>query len=189
VTTPRRNPYKLAANGIAATIRHHDLDRIDLGIAALKADLRDRGWPAGIPEDDLADRVPRTSEPTALDYADPTGELALALERRHEDLNEIQDLQHTLTHVMKRLVALTGRHLPTATTDPVCSRNDCDDIAERTTNGNGYRGCVLVAGIWCAKPNVRILCARHRKAVERAERLEADARAEWLAKYDGGEAA
>lgn len=221
MTTPRRNPYKLAANGIAATIRNHDIDRYDLAIAALRADLHNVGWPARTPADDQADRPPRAAvkcacgegfanvdawtahanetghrtrlpvdpdEASALDYADPTGEQAGHVGKHHDDLNKIQDLHSQLTHVLKALDAVTKPYVPTICAEPVCSRNDCDDAAERNNSGNGYRGCTLIAGIWCAKPDVRILCGRHRKQAERTEREEAEARAELIEQHAGVDA-
>lgn len=214
--TPRRKPYRLPNNGIAALIAQLDADRCDLGIAALKADLRHAGWPARSPGDDQADRKPRIThicdcgakfpsidawtwhrddtghdsysevpapEGSALDYSDPTGELALAYERAHDDLEQIQDLQRELTHVLQRLVAVTSRYVPTTVAAPACSRADCDDEVERNSSGKGYRGLKEVAGIWCATPGAKALCGRHRKAAERAEREEAEARAAWIEEH------
>lgn len=114
-----------------------------------------------------------------IDYTDPTGDLAVANERMHDDLCEIQDLQRTATHAFKRLTALAARYIPTATGDPRCSRNGCEDTVERTKDGRGFRGCKLVSGIWCASEEKDPVCRSHRAARERAEQREAEARAEY----------
>lgn len=174
--TPTRRPIRLATNGITQTLERCDAAKIDLGIAALKADMNAAGWRTSTPADDLADRT-RTSDGQVIDYADPTGDLALIIERCHEDLCEVQDIHRRLEHDLRRLAAITGRYVPTTTGEPVCSRNGCDDVVERNGSG-GFRDCVMVAGIWCTRPGAKPMCARHRKADQRREREEAAARAE-----------
>lgn len=176
----RRKPIKLAGNGITQLIAHTNPERIDLGIAQLKIDMRDGGWTARTPDDDRRDRVRKPGDDQdnsmTIDYSDPTGELAIANDRMHDDHDEIQDLQLKLEHILKRLTALAGRYVPTAAGDPVCTKNDCDDTVERTSNGKGFRDCVLIAGIWCQLANTKPRCMRHRKDDDRRAKAEEQAR-------------
>lgn len=160
-------------------IANTDTHRIDLGTVALKQELKAAGWTARTPDDDRKPRNPDDESPN-MDYSDPTGEMGIQLDRMHDDLNQLQDNQRQIEHLLRQSAAITKRYVPTTTGDPKCSRNDCDETVERNGRGNGFVGCILVAGIWCAKPDALAVCGGHRKYLERLAKAEAKARAEWL---------
>ena len=184
---PRRRPIKLANNGVAALLGMNDPNkssdiglRADLTLASIKADLNNLGWPARTPDGDRkADRAPDPETAPAVDYADPTGEQAAQRDRLSEDMLRWQDAHARIKHELKVLHGIQQRHIPTITAEPQCSRPDCDDLVER--EGDKFRGCILVAGIWCVKPGAKDdpVCRKHRGTRERLARAEEQARAEY----------
>lgn len=107
---------------------------------------------------------------STLDYADPTGEMALRLDALADDLDTMQDHWHLVTTSLRATADIARKHIPAAGgthTEPACSVTTCDGTVERTTSGNGYRGMELIAGHHVAKPGVQPLCAKHRKMTER----------------------
>jgi len=130
------------------------------------------GWPSSTPE---GDRKPRTgppdTDPDALDYSDPTGELAYHLERLDADLFRLQDILLEMAKMTREAQVIAGRHLSVgAPALPACSVSNCSSPVESYHAGNSlaYRGMEQIAGQWVAKPGARPVCGRHRKRSERA---------------------
>lgn len=100
---------------------------------------------------------------TAVDYADPTGDLALRLDHLADDLYELEDLWNNVVKSLRQMALVARRYVPDATPAvPACSVSTCDDPVEMTTGGKGYRGMDLIAGHWVARPGTRPVCAKHR---------------------------
>lgn len=112
------------------------------------------------------------AEQAAIDYADPTGDLALRLDSLHRDLARLQDARHDLERAIKAINTITtkyrdGYHPAT----PLCSRGGCTDEVERrvshTTAKVSYVGMEQIAGVWIAKAGVAPECAKHRSTSRR----------------------
>jgi len=174
MSTPTRRPIRLRP--LLGTIAEQ-IDRtraeIELGWSALLDELRLAGWPARSPD---GDRRPRTHapdaddqepDPSALDYADPTGELAVRLERLHDDRQALEDHRHLVESSLRALDQIARRHRPpSAPSIPACSLTACSEPVESRRLYDGalsFVGMVQVAGTWVAKPHSTPLCARHRK--------------------------
>ena len=111
---------------------------------------------------------PDGMDPSCIDYADPTGELGLTLERLSEDLSDYEDAWLNVQKFMRRVIDLSAKHLPSSTPSvPVCTYAGCESPVESNGSG-GYRGLEQINGAWVQRPGVRALCARHRSATRRA---------------------
>jgi hypothetical protein len=186
VDTPTRKTRRRPDLNIVTTARTF-ADRaaeIELGWLELREHMHHAGWPSQTPEDDRRARVredgtirPPDQECYDGDYADPTGEQAIAsMERWHNDLIALQDSRHAIEHHVKLLVAITRRYMPPVDMPeliPLCSLGACDmPVERRVSNVDGavsYVGMERIAGQWVGKVGVRPQCAKHRQA-ERRER-------------------
>jgi hypothetical protein len=167
MTQPLRRPMQ-RDDHIEHLVAHWapHVKRFDAGKGIIVAEMRDAGWPARSPE---GDRKPGNgdTEPSSLDYNDPTGDLALRFEQLAGDLDAIHEWEHVLRDAFRALDKLTRRRVPlSAPAVPACDVTTCDNPVEQTGNG-GYRGCERIEGVWFAKPGVKPTCARHRKLSER----------------------
>jgi hypothetical protein len=113
--------------------------------------------------------VPATPlDPSSIDYADPTGDLAPNADRVSDDVLEMQDhWSQVIKHYMA-LRALTAPYLPTpwSSEEPACTVGGCDNAVERT-KFDGYRGMEQVGKLWVAKPGATPMCAKHRSEQRR----------------------
>lgn len=145
-------------------------DEIELGWSALLDELRDAGWPGRTPEGDRRpshDRDPNHTpdDPTTIDYHDPTGNLALTLNRLQTDRETLEEHRECIETSLRALHLIANRHRPKPTpTIPACSINGCTEPVE-STHRNGkvvYRGVKQIHGIWIAKDGMKPLCTKHR---------------------------
>ncbi len=184
MNTPTRRPVKLRnvlgniTNQLARTTAE-----IELGWSVLLDELHDAGWPARMPDDDRrphsGDRAPSeaaddANDPSVLDYADPTGELALRLNHLHGDRETLEDHRRIIEISLGALEQITRRHRPPSVPAiPACSLTTCCEPVESRRLNDGslsYVGMVQIAGNWVAKSDVRPLCSRHRKSISRSTR-------------------
>lgn len=145
---------------------------IELGWNNLLDELNDAGWPCRIPEgDQRPGRGHCDQQPSALDYADPTGELAGQLYSKHGDLESMQDHLAVIATSLRALSLIANRHRPNlAPHVPGCIVTTCDQPVESRTMPNGtraYLGMEQIAGHWVAKPGCTPTCKRHRARRER----------------------
>lgn len=105
--------------------------------------------------------------PSCIDYADPTGDLGLSLERLSEDLFDFDDAWLNVRKFMQRIIDISTKYLPSTTpSEPCCTWAGCESPVESNGSG-GYRGLELVHGVWVQRRGVRALCARHRSEARR----------------------
>jgi hypothetical protein len=171
VSDPKRRPIPL----IDTSLRHigERLTKVapemELGWSALKAELKDVGWPSRTPEDD---RKPNTgqSEPSVLDYLDPTGELsANKLTAMSDDLQAMQDHRHIVETSLRAIELIAARHRPLAAPCTPCCATCGETVEQRKLSGGkvSYVNVELIAGVWCAKPGTKAACRKHRARAER----------------------
>lgn len=170
MTLPRRPPIELVDVGIEDLAKRLDdlALPITLGWTQLLADRKELGWPARSPEGDRkpSSRAPSDDEAGAtIDYADPTGELAMRAARIDDDLMALQDHLRILETSLRALTSITQRRAAEiAPADPLCPVHGCDDLCERKTSGNGFRTLLLVGSTWCFRRGDRPRCGKHRGA-------------------------
>lgn len=167
--TPRRRPLHRDNLGIQTTLTHHltNAPQTELGLTQLRQAMRTAGWTTRTPDDD---RKPNTSdhqdEPSALDYTDPTGTLALTYQHLHNDVTAWQEHWRQAQHHLNALDTIARRHLPTATPSaPSCSIATCpNEVEHKVTHGRTiYLDMEQIAGWWTAKPGTRPTCPTHRR--------------------------
>lgn len=145
---------------------------IELGWNHLLDELRDAGWPTRTPEDD---RHPRRSRPTgttpdtdpsSLDYADPTGDLAAQLHNRQGDIDSLNEHLEVIRTSLRALHLIATRHRPASSTAvPGCMIDSCSEPVESKILPGGQRtyiGMEQIAGCWVAKIGATPTCTRHR---------------------------
>lgn len=176
--TRRRRPTRLRDTGVAhvtGLLERHG-NEIDLGWSLAADAARHAGWkptsstPGPASPCDHHDDPDRCTCRDAGGPADVTGEQAIAgYERVHDDLAAASTALEQIMAGFNTLRSVTRRYLPdpTAGAEPICSIPACDSPVERVPGGTGYRGCVLIHGVWAAKPDADPMCARHRKRTER----------------------
>ena len=124
---------------------------------------------------DEATEVDTAHASTGKVSSDPTGTLALELERLADDHDAIQEHWRTICASWHTIVAISRRHKPEpSNAEPACSIESCENPvesrpSERTGSGRRYQGMEQIDGVWIAKPGVRPLCAAHRKQQQRRE--------------------
>jgi hypothetical protein len=169
VTQPHRRPLQRDDLDIERALRHYVnlAPEIELGWSVLKAEMRDAGWPSRTPE---GDRKPSTGagdhEPSSIDYADPTGEMALTFAHNLGDLEALQDHWHILRSSLRALVMISRKYIPSsAPAVPNCTVSTCENpIEHKVTHGRTmYPDCDLIAGHWVIRPGARPTCAAHRR--------------------------
>lgn len=151
---------------------------IELGWNHLLDELRDAGWPTRTPEDDRRPQRSRPTgsadhtEPSSLDYADPTGDLAAQFHSKQGDVDSLNEHLEVVITSLRALHLIATRHRPASTTAaPGCIIDNCDQPVESRVLANGVRsyvGMEQIAGCWVAKIGATPTCARHRKRLERA---------------------
>lgn len=107
--------------------------------------------------------------PSGIDYADPTGDMALRLDALADDFEAMQDHWHLVATSLHALAMIARKHIPATgavKTEPACWVLSCDQPVEKTPSGNGYRGMEQIAGLWVAKPGVRPMCVRHWRSAD-----------------------
>lgn len=173
MTSPTRRPIRLRPVLKRIT---EQLDRtaaeIELGWSALLDELNAAGWPARTPDADRRPRTPTTdrdadSDRNVLDYADPTGDLAMRINQLHGDRETLEDHRRLIETSLDALEQITRRHRPPSVPAvPACALTNCLDPVESrrlTEGGISFVGMTQVAGTWVAKPGATPLCTRHRK--------------------------
>lgn len=99
--------------------------------------------------------------PDVIDYADPTGDLAMRLDHLADDLDAVQFHWQRVLTSLRAVAGIARRYIPpSAAHIPACSVTTCTDTVEQTANGN-YRGMERIAGHWVAKPGVKPTCRKH----------------------------
>jgi len=175
--SPARRPTRLRNLGVRQLAERFAAEAagIELGWTLALEDRREAGWPSRTPDDDRRPRTgPPDTDPDALDYADPTGEMAIRLERLDGDIHAMQDHLLLIARSVAALRIIAGHHRPpSAPAVPLCSVHDCDQAVEHTGSGKGYVGCEQIGGVWVAKPGVVPVCRRHRTRRERAHKRTA----------------
>jgi hypothetical protein len=107
-------------------------------------------------------------DPSSIDYADPTGDLAPNADRVSDDVLEMQDHWSQVVKHYMALRAITAPYLPTpwSSEEPACTVGGCGHAVERTESG-GYRGMEQVGKLWVTKPGATPMCAKHRSEQRR----------------------
>lgn len=170
MTSPTRRPIKIRnyLHHIDDFLDHHG-DNIRLGWSCLVDDLRHSGWPERTPDDDRRPRPPSdpTEEADVLDYADPTGVMAMRRDRLDADREALEDHRHLIETSLHAIELIARRYRPDyLATIPACTHAGCREPVEARRLNDGspsYVGMVNIGGTWAAKPGATPLCPRHRK--------------------------
>ena len=175
-TPPKRRPLQLRRFGIEEF--HEQMKReipyVVLGRSALKAEMNDAGWPARTPDDDRADRKPRTNDPdpemvSVIDYLDPTGDTAAGLLAMSDDDMAMQDHWQIIETSWRAIMLIARRHQPKDLTGEPCCWHCSERVESRRNKGGGesFVDMENIGGIWVAKAGKQPACRKHRARRER----------------------
>ena len=164
---PLRRPFSRDDLGVEVELLRATVAarEVELGWTALRIEMREMGWPSRTPE---GDRTPTLGDVdgSALDYADPTGELAMRFDDLTGDLEALQDHWHLVQVSLDAIRRIAHRHMPSALPAvPACSVTTCDNTVERKFLNGGiiYLDMEQIAGMWVARPGAWPTCAQHRR--------------------------